>query len=140
MHFFGSFFVKVCFFRFFAEEDKKEHPVLSYLQGLQKEMGADSAPWSTNLLKAATYICDKLQTATPPSTQTSAQNLFFSSLNNNSSSTPSNGGAGGGGLISRLRRTGSSVSLSGKKLDLHTDTNTTGRFFCRLINFSDDFH
>lgn len=98
----------------FLPDEGKPHPVLSYLQGLQKELGTDSGPWSTNLLKAATYICDKLQTSTP-TRETPTNNLFFSSLSNNNNSNYNNNNNNiSGGFINRLRRTGSSISLSGK--------------------------
>ncbi len=40
--------------------ESASHPVLSYLRTLQKELGSDSGAWSSSLLRAASFICDKI--------------------------------------------------------------------------------
>jgi hypothetical protein len=42
------------------EANNSKHAVVSYLQGLQKDMGAESAPWSSSILRAASFLCEKI--------------------------------------------------------------------------------
>lgn len=38
-------------------------PLLAYLQELQKDLSSESRPWGNSLYRAASFICDRIQSA-----------------------------------------------------------------------------
>uniref|UniRef100_A0A914XD19 DENN domain-containing protein 5A n=1 Tax=Plectus sambesii TaxID=2011161 RepID=A0A914XD19_9BILA len=73
------------------EANGSKHAVVSYLQGLQKDMGAENAPWSSSILRAASFLCDKIDRIGQNA------NTVFPTSGSVSNLSLLGGGGGGGG-------------------------------------------